>query len=468
MSYFALDQITRKKVLNMKPKILIVDDDTDFVRLIGKYLQAQDLKIISANSAKQGGDLAKENDPDLVLLDVKLPDASGVDLVKDIKSFNDEIPIIMVSGSGSTKNVVAAMKAGASDYVQKPFDHKELFEKIVKLLEIKRAKHTEMELHSRGLYAAIIGKSPKTRQLIREISKVANSHAPVLLRGESGTGKSLIAEVIHKHSQKKDKPFVTINCAAIPENLLESELFGHKRGAFTGAISDKVGKFEYANSGTIFLDEIGDLSPELQVKILRVLQNGEFERVGGLKTIRVHVRIIAATNRNLDEAISRGRFREDLFYRLNVLPIFVPPLRERKEDIPILSQHFFKYYSLRANKHFQELSDDIIEHLTTYHWPGNIRELQNIIERAIVLGTEPNLRLSNFIISANMQIKDNPDMTKITSIRDLEYQALIHALKQTSGNISKASKFLGIGRDTFYRRLKKYKIGLKRDKEMFA
>ncbi len=356
------------------------------------------------------------------------------------------------------------MKAGASDYVQKPIEFESLWEKISQLLEMRLERDTEKELV--GLYGngIVLGKSPQARQLIREISKVANSDATVLLRGDSGTGKSLVAEVIHSHSQRQEKPFVTVNCAAIPETLLESELFGHEKGAFTGAIREKIGKFELANTGTIFLDEIGDLTLELQVKILRVLQGREFERVGGLKTIRVDVRVIAATNRPLEKAIHEKRFREDLFYRLNVLPIYIPPLRERKEDIPLLIDYFFEFYCRKYNKKLEPFSPEVLEGLFNYDWPGNIRELQNVIERAIVLGRKPQISPIDFAISASPSFSKVAVDEGFSSIRQLEHRTLLKALQQTHGNISKAARLLGIGRDTVYRRLKKYKIGLKQER----
>ncbi len=447
----------------MKQTVLIIDDDPDFTRLLAKHLSAKGASVLTAGTAKEGFDSIKAKDPDVVLLDVNLPDKSGVELVSDIKGLSEEIPIVMVSGYGDTEIVVAAMKAGASDYIKKPLDHAALWEKIVKLTEMRRERSTEREIGELGM---ILGTSAQTKQLIREISKVANSDAPVLLRGESGTGKSMIAEAIHEHSPRKERPFVTINCPAIPENLLESELFGHEKGAFTGAIRDKKGKFELADCGTIFLDEIGDLPPELQVKILRVLQNHEFERVGGLKTMRVDVRIIAATSRNLEEAIATHKFREDLFYRLSVLPIYIMPLRERKEDIPVLTEHFLKYFGRKSSKVFDDIPKQILDRLVEYDWPGNIRELQNVIERAVVLGRPPVLRQTDFVIVCAAPAATKPsegEEPDVTSLKDMEYRALMKALEQAGGNISRAAKILGIGRDTIYRRLKKYNIGLKKN-----
>jgi transcriptional regulator with PAS, ATPase and Fis domain len=302
------------------------------------------------------------------------------------------------------------------------------------------------------------------KKLVREISKVANSEATVFLFGETGTGKGLVAEVIHGLSRRRNQRLISINCAAIPASLLESELFGHEKGAFTGAIRDKKGIFELADRGTIFLDEIGELAPELQVKLLRVLQGQEFERVGGTRPIKVDVRIIAATNRNLEEAIAEGRFREDLFYRLNVLPITVPPLRERKEDIPILLNHFIREFSEKAGKKFEKLAPDIEEYLSAYPWPGNIRELQNVIERAVVFGKEPRFMTSDFNVAPPRYTSTTAPVatSSVSSLKELELQLLMQALRQSGGNVSRAARTLGISRGTVYRRLERYEIGLKK------
>jgi len=453
-------------------KILIVDDDRVFNRILSK--KSQDMGWIphSVYSAAEALTFLKNQDPDLVVLDVHLPDDSGVQLVKKIKEARPYSPILMVSVSGETQDVVAAIQNGASDYIRKPVDHEELIAKIQKLLEMRRIKQTEQEIGEQLLDQPLVGKSPQTQKLIREISQVSNSDATVLLRGETGTGKGLVAQIIHLLSHRKSKDFIAINCAAIPATLLESELFGHVKGAFTGAIRDKPGKFELANQGTVFLDEIGELPPELQVKLLRILQGQEFERVGGIKTVRVDVRVIAATNRNLEQAIQSGQFREDLFYRLNVLPVYIPPLRERREDVPSLVDFFLKSYSLRANKRFEKIPPSILEKLVNYAWPGNVRELQNVLERAVVLGRQPSLQMSDFILPmssfspAQNWVSPPPNENGVggasfSSLKELERQKLVQALENAGGNISTAAKDLGISRGTIYRRLKKYQIGLK-------
>lgn len=446
-----------------KYKILIVDDDPITVNILSKLALTMGFDHFKAFSASQGYEIAKKENPDLILLDLNLPDQTGVDLIPSLKLLNEAFPIIMVSGSGETVDIVAAMQAGASDYVQKPIDTKLLSDKIMKLIEMKNLASTRQKILEKSDDTLLLGSSPAIKRIIQEVSKIANSEAPVLILGESGTGKSMVAELIHRHSRRKSNPFVAINCAAIPANLLESELFGHVKGAFTGAVSDKKGKFEVAHKGSIFLDEIGDLMPDLQVKLLRVLQGQEFERIGSVDTVKVDVRVIAATNRNLEEAIVAKTFREDLYYRLNVLPLVMPPLRERSEDIPSLVKHFIKFYSAKEDKSFREPNPRIMEHLCDYEWPGNVRELQNVIERAIVMGKEPELKMSDFTIKPTLTEKGSEPRTSgaISSIKDLEYSSLVKAIERSSGNISRAAKMLGISRDTVYRRLKKFGIKLK-------
>jgi len=348
-------------------------------------------------------------DPDIILLDVILPTKTGIEILEEIKNARIMAPVLMISNREDSKLIVAAMKAGASDYIPKMADNDELWEKIKKLSEMQQMKSAEAELKN---FSNIIGDSDSTKNMMKMISKVVHTDAPVFLRGESGTGKSLVAETIHSHSNRNNHPFVTINCPSIPTNLLESELFGHEKGSFTGAIKTKEGKFEIANSGTVFLDEIAELPMDLQVKILRVIQNKEFERVGGLKTIKTDVRILAATNKNVEKAVKEGFFREDLFYRLNVLPIYIPSLRERKDDIPLLVKHFFDLHTKKEGKKFNPISKELIEMLQKYSWPGNIRELENVVERAIILGKEPEIKVRDF--PEELSVRDFIDKKPIT------------------------------------------------------
>lgn len=456
----------------MNDKIFLIDDDADFRMIFEQKIRSWGYDVESFENRQSLSEHIADSEPDVVLLDVNLGGESGLELIEFIRSHHPETPIIMLSGQDETETIVSAMSTGASDYVTKPFDDQSLKSKIFEHLARIRQKQTASNIRGAFGDKMIIGESARTRQLVHEMSKVAHSDATVFLRGESGTGKSLIAELIHEHSHRHEHPFVTINCSAIPENLIESELFGHVKGAFTGASADKIGKFEYADGGTVFLDEIGELNADLQVKILRVLQSQEFERVGDVKTRKVDVRIVSATNRNLEKAIFEGKFREDLFYRLNVLPIHVPSLRDRKEDIESLVQHFVSLYSKKADKHFNDLPHTIMSHLVDYNWPGNIRELQNVVERAVILGKEPHLKLTDFVINT----APLPDYSRqaslvtpsVTSVQDLEYRALIKAIEEASGNMSKAAKLLGIGRDTLYRRLKKYGIQTKTQRAQAA
>jgi DNA-binding NtrC family response regulator len=444
-------------------QVLLADDDRIFLTLLAKRLAEEDWNIATAETAAATVEKVRKHKPDILLLDVFLPDRSGVDVVTEIKALAPDLPVIMVSTSGDTRNVVAAIKNGASDYVKKPVDEALLISKIQQQLDIANLKKTQSEFRESSELRRLIGDSAAMKKLIREISKVANSDATVLLSGETGTGKGLMAEVIHALSGRRNQRFIAINCAAIPATLLESELFGHEKGAFTGAVREKKGIFELANGGTIFLDEIGELATELQVKLLRVLQGQEFERVGGTKSIKVDVRVIAATNRNLEEAIANGHFREDLFYRLNVLPMTAPPLRERKEDIPILLRHFIRQFSEKAGKNFDKLSPDIEEYLSAYPWPGNIRELQNVVERAVVFGKEPRFTAADFNIALPRQPGAAPQSSgPVSSLKDLELQLLMQALRQSGGNVSRAARTLGISRGTVYRRLERHEIGLKK------
>lgn len=446
----------------------MIDDNKDFCSLLTKVLEKRGCEVASLNDTTNIISKINNFSPDVILLDVVLPTKSGIAILEEIKRAEIHIPVLMISNHEDSKLIVSAMKAGASDYIPKTADNDELWEKIKKLSDIQQLKSAETELKN---FSNIIGDSESTKNMMKMISKVTQTDAPVFLRGESGTGKSLIAETIHSHSNRKRGPFLTINCPSIPANLLESELFGHEKGSFTGAIKTKEGKFEIANGGTVFLDEIAELPMDLQVKILRVIQNKEFERVGGLKTMKTDVRIIAATNKNVEKAVKDGAFREDLFYRLNVLPIYIPSLRERKDDIPLLVKYFFDLHAKREGKKFDPLSKEIIEMLQRYPWPGNIRELENVVERAIILGKEPALKAHDFPENLNQKYfiddrgyndgNDSKEESGPLSLKDMEYKSMVDALKQCSGNISKAAKILNISRDTLYRRMKKHGIELK-------
>ena len=378
-------------------RVLVVDDDPASRRLLEVRLRPLECDVITASNGEQALATIRKDAPDLVLLDLQMPRMGGMDVLRMLRQDGIEVPTIVITAHGSIEIAVEAMKAGAYDFVTKPIDANHFDIVVRKALERVDLKR-ELELFSAETdkrYHLVVGKSEKMNAAVETAKKAANSRATVLLLGESGTGKEVFARAIHNWSDRRDQPFVAINCVGLSKELLESELFGHEKGAFTGADQQKKGKVELANGGTVFLDEVGDISQELQTKLLRFLQEREFDRVGGVRPVKVDVRIIAATNRDLDDAIKIGRFREDLYHRINVIPITLPPLRERNQDIPALSKHFLRRYSSESKKNFAEIADDALGKLVTYGWPGNVRELANTIERAVVLGRGPVLGIED-------------------------------------------------------------------------
>ena len=377
----------------MKPTVLVVEDEEKLRRVIELQLKTAGYDVEQAGSAEEARKLAEH--ADLILTDLRLPGISGLELLADLRSQNSHTPVIVMTAFGSVETAVEAMKAGAVDFLPKPFSLDHLMTVVNKALEVKtlRAENQELraELSQRYEFDNIIGRSGAMREIFATVTRVAPTRATVLLCGESGVGKDLIARAIHHHSPRSGKPFVKINCTALPENLMESELFGYEKGAFTGANVSKPGKFEQADTGTVFLDEIGDVPPSIQVKLLRILQEREFERLGSNKTKHIDVRVLAATNVDLRAALEQGTFREDLYYRLNVLPISIPPLRERKEDIPYLARYFVKKLKKDLGSPVESISEAAIEKLLEYYWPGNVRELENVIERSMVLANDPVL-----------------------------------------------------------------------------
>jgi two-component system response regulator AtoC len=377
--------------LNGKPQILVVDDDAAMCGLLRTFLDARGYTAITIGSAEEAVQRYQTDRPAAVILDVVIPGSmDGLDALAAFKKIDREVPVIVVSGQGRTATVVQAMKLGASDFVSKPFDEAELevpLANALKQRQLSREVATmRQQLEHQPQHKMIFAHSERLAEVRDLIERVADTDVTVLVRGESGTGKELVARAIYASSIRRDKPFVKVNCAALPTELLESELFGFERGAFTGAIQQKPGKFEFANHGTMFLDEIGDMSFPLQAKLLQVLQDGEFARLGGKHDVRVDVRVIAATNRDLERAVANGQFREDLFFRLNVVGINLPPLRERRDEIPWLTEYFLKKYSVQYNKPFTEVSADTMRLFMEYDWPGNVRELENLIKRFVVLG----------------------------------------------------------------------------------
>jgi two-component system NtrC family response regulator len=449
--------------------ILIVDDEKNYLVVLEALLAPEGYEIITSDNAKSALTFIRESDLDLVITDMKMPGMNGMELLEEIKKIKSEIPIIIMTAYGTIDMAVEAMKKQAYDYLTKPFNNEELKLTIKKSLEnyrlIKENRLLSEALSDRYGYENIIGKSKPMHKIYALISKVAQSRASVLITGASGTGKELIAKAIHYDSPRNDRPFISINCGALTETLLESELFGHEKGAFTGAIAMKKGRFELADGGTLFLDEVGEMPPSLQVKLLRVLQEMEYERVGGTRTIKVDVRILSASNRNIKEDVVNGLFREDLFYRLNVINIEVPPLRERTEDIRLLVSHFIEKYRMDDDKKKIELSPEAWKAFYNYSWPGNIRELENIIERAVVLnsgglihledlpkevsGGQEELDVDRFIPSrAPLQI----------TLEQIEKKLIKRALNQCNNIQSHAAESLGITKSLIQHKMKKYNI----------
>ncbi|WP_083238902.1 sigma-54-dependent transcriptional regulator [Caloranaerobacter ferrireducens] len=448
----------------MNKRILIADDEKNMIWALKRALGKEGYDIITAENGKKAVEVFIEKEPSLVLLDLKMPEMDGIEALRIIKEYNAKIPVIILTAHGTTQTAVEAMKIGALDYITKPFDIDELKIVIKKALDYKNLNDEVNYLKEKikENTERIIYKSNKMKAVLDIVHKVAPTDATVLILGESGTGKELIANAIHEYSKRKNGPFVKINCTALPEGLLESELFGYEKGAFTGAISRKLGKFDRAQGGTIFLDEIGEISPAMQVKLLRVLQEREFERVGGTQTIKIDTRIIAATNRDLRKMVEENKFREDLYYRLNVIPIYVPPLRDRKEDIPVLVDYFIEKYSRQMGKRKMGISMKVLDKFMQYDWKGNIRELQNVIERCVILSSGEEIEEN--ILPDEIKRKENLANTYFSlpdegiSLEEVERSLILQALEKTNFNQTKAAKLLGITRHTLLYRMEKYNL----------
>jgi DNA-binding NtrC family response regulator len=442
----------------MKPRILVVDDEEKLRRVIELHLSAAGYDVDKAASAEEGLRLAER--ADLVLTDLKLPGMDGLALLAAIRRQNMQAPVIVMTAFGTIEVAVQAMKTGAIDFLLKPFSLDHLMAVVQKALEVRALRDENRklreELGKRYEFDNIIGRSPAMQEIFATIESVAPSRATVLLAGESGVGKDLIARAIHFHSPRRDRPFVKINCTALPENLMESELFGYEKGAFTGANTTKPGKFEQADTGTVFLDEIGDVPASIQVKLLRILQEREFERLGSNKTRHIDVRVIAATNQDLREALEQGTFREDLYYRLNVVPINIIPLRDRMQDIPFLAEHFLQKYAAEAENRLQSITPAAMSKLMSYHWPGNVRELENVIERSVVMSKGENLDAADIKLdnaprprSAGAELTLPSGMT----LDQYEQELIREALKRADGNKSQAARSLGLTRNALRYRL---------------
>ncbi|MEN8182233.1 MAG: sigma-54 dependent transcriptional regulator [Myxococcota bacterium] len=441
--------------------LLVVDDDLAMREMLDSLFQEQGYRVVQAASAAEALERLSEAEFDLVLSDIKMPGRSGIEMVADVRKLRPEVPVILMTAFGSIDSAVSAMRSGAFDYITKPFEPEVVQFTVERALERRALEDENRRLRravdQSGSLGDMVGVSPAMREIFALIRKVAHSKASVLITGESGTGKELVARAIHFHGPRADRPFLPINCTAIPEGLLESELFGHVRGAFTGAHTTKRGLFEKATGGTLFLDEVGDMGPGLQSKLLRVLQDREIRPVGGTQSVKVDVRIVAATNKDLTKEMEHGGFREDLYYRLNVIPLEIPPLRERPEDIPALAEHFLRKHS-EGQKHF--LSVPGLDRLMTCTWRGNARELENVIERALALCESEEIGLEDLPLSSGSGVEaEGSERTFIRAcahrkltLREVEDLYIDEVLATTGGNKVHASRVLGIDRKTLYRR----------------
>ncbi len=454
------------------PTILIVEDEAKMRRLLELNLGEDGFTTLSAGDAETGLKLLRENTVDLVVTDLKLPGMNGLEFLQAIKCQNAALPVVVMTAFGTVETAVEAMKAGASDYVLKPFSLSEMRMVIRKELDVHNLREENRSLREalgkKYAHPNIVARSAKMQEVLATVERVAPTNSTVLLGGESGVGKDLIARVIHEKSRRASGPFVKINSTAIPENLLESELFGYEKGAFTGANTSKPGKFELADKGTLFLDEIGDVPPATQVKLLRVLQEREFERLGGTRTVKVDVRLIAATNRDLREALEEGTFREDLYYRLNVVPIDIAPLRQRKEDIPDLVNLFISRFAGDSGKPVKSITQEAMQILVNYHWPGNVRELQNIIERACALAKGTVIGAGDIHLDVRPAKVANGATGFLPEGMTLEHwedEMIREALRRANGNKSQAARLLGLSRNALRYRLSKIGIADEGEKE---
>ena len=458
--------------------ILVIDDEKNLRWALERGLSAEGHRVVTGATAAEGLDLATREPPDLVLLDLRLPDLDGIEVLKRLRAADPRRPVIMITAHGAVETALKAMKEGAYDYVMKPFDLDEMSVLVAKALDLRRLE-TEVErlrdeLDRRSGYGVIVGESQALRKVLALVDRLAETTANVIIYGESGTGKELIAQAIHRRGPRAGRPFVAVNCAALPETLLEDELFGHEKGAFTGATARRAGRFEQADGGTLFLDEVGEMSPALQAKLLRVIEEREFQRLGGRETVRIDIRLIAATNRDLKAAVEAGTFREDLYYRLHVVPVHLPALRERREDIPLLVRHFIELKS--ADGRAPKVAPEAMRAMVDHDWPGNVRELQNVVERALITGGGEAISLEDLApevlrgrgaksaaagtaagtagTAGAPAVPDIPD--EGLSLEAVERELIRRALAKAGGNQTRAARLLGISRQTLIYRLQKY------------
>jgi two-component system nitrogen regulation response regulator GlnG len=472
-------------------KLLLIDDEVDVQYSFQRIFDSPEIELTTASSGEEGLKIIPKLKPDLVIMDVRMGGITGLETLRRIRQMNSKLLVVLITAYGTTQTAIEAMKLGAYDYLLKPFDVPKLKDIVTNALkaarDMKQVVSYQPLLESEDYEVGIVGKSTEMQTVFKLIGQLAASDVNALITGETGTGKELVARAIYHHSHRNEQPFLAVNCAAIPEQLLESELFGHERGAFTGAALQRIGKFEQCNGGTIFLDEIGDMTPATQTKILRVLQSGTFERVGGNTPIKVDVRIIAATNKGLEQAVAARQFREDLFYRLNVVRIHVPPLRERRDDIPLLVNYFLQKFAQEEKGQPKSVASGVVKALEKYHWPGNVRELENVIRHALVMakgdaillgdlpaelsgqGLAPGMVAaspralgegapSDVVLIARQLFQWARRDPKIKVIPAVERELVIQALRETSGNQVHAAKMLGITRATLRKRVEKFGI----------
>lgn len=457
-------------------RILIVEDDRDMQFLLSSILKDEGYETITAGDGNEALKYIKKDFIDLVLLDIKLPGMGGIEVLEQIKKIDNDLIVIVLTGYGNIRGAVKAIKLGALEYITKPFKSKDLVLVIKKVFEIKgltkKMENLRERLSDKIAIEALMGESPQIKQAIEQVKVVAPTNVTVIIQGESGTGKELIVQIIHQNSKRKDKPLISIDCGTIPETLATSELFGYEKGAFTGAANTKVGKFEQANGGTLFLDEITNLPESAQAKLLRAIEQKEFQHIGGMKTIKVDVRIIVATNINLSEAVKEGKFRADLFHRLNEFQILLPPLRERKEDIPLLASYFLYEANQEFRKKIEGISSNAMKYLLDFHWPGNVRELRNTVKRGVLLTDSGYITLQNLlpnipnITNQLEKIYLGEDLTKGLSLseltrmstKEMERRIIKQTLDEVGGNKSKAARILKIDRMTLYSKLKEFHL----------
>jgi two-component system response regulator AtoC len=474
-------------MLPEKKQILVVDDEANLRRVLAAQLSRDGYEVHTAPDGEAGLAVLREHHIDLVITDLRMPKMDGLELLRQALRTDPQLPVVILTAHGTVDNAVEALKTGAFDYITKPFDQAEVRTIVKKALRTRDLAETEATREEpregAGARFGIIGESDAILGIYAILERVANTPTTVLITGESGTGKELVARALHENSSRKERPFIKVNCAAIPKDLMESELFGYERGAFTGAVTSKPGRFELASGGTLFLDEIAEIPVEMQVKLLRVLQESEFERVGGIKTIRVDVRLVAATNRDLKREIAAGTFREDLYYRLNVVPIALPALRDRVSDIPLLGTHFVDKFNNRLKKHVSGIEPDAMDRLVSYTWPGNIRELENVLERAILFCDTQRVRLIDLPVEVREGVMESPQKALPVATGDakdgiladglkeqvkaamsrLERELIVRALDQTGGNVTHAARLLKISRKGL--QLKMKELGLREREE---